>query len=435
MKEFEFRIISYLGSEGMSPQERETLASFQIDVAGIPVTEVYDTIAQTTRPYVNVSLYAIVQWLLVNWWRLRWEPRPNSVSTDWRRAHAVASIGGGFAWPSLEFASDGEFIQVQSEAEIAPDASGIRYLRSVCLDISAAAFEAAVDHLVDQVDSRLVARVPGEVCISELRAELSQERSDPRLSAMCKLQALAGFDPGAAPEDWLESAANLLQRTGRNAGEEIVAALTNMRDGFRAVEDVVEAMRVSPVTISLSGLAFDATVEAARGELPWQKGARCAARIRRLLQISDGPVDNDALGDILGVGLPLQPVRWGGARSLLGGYRNGQADGRISILVNSSRPDSQRFYLARLIGSALVASPDDHVLPVTDTSTALQKFERSFAQELLCPWAELAAFTEEHGLDEEAIAEAAEFFGVSEWLVISTLVNRNKLPRHRLPLC
>jgi len=39
----------------------------------------------------------------------------------------------------------------------------------------------------------------------------------------------------------------------------------------------------------------------------------------------------------------------------------------------------------------------------------------------------LDTFTDEHGTDDEGIASAADYFGVSELLVLSTLVNNGKL--------
>jgi hypothetical protein len=88
--------------------------------------------------------------------------------------------------------------------------------------------------------------------------------------------------------------------------------------------------------------------------------------------------------------------------------------------------------LARLIGAALCSSSEEHVLPVSDAATALQKFERSFAQELLCPWEELDSFTDAHGTGDDGISEAAEHFLVSERVVLSTLVNKGKISRNRL---
>lgn len=64
-----------------------------------------------------------------------------------------------------------------------------------------------------------------------------------------------------------------------------------------------------------------------------------------------------------------------------GGFRNAVAGGRTRIVVTSSHPTSQRFYLARMIGAALVLAPDQHLVPVTTSYSALQKLERSFAQE------------------------------------------------------
>jgi Zn-dependent peptidase ImmA (M78 family) len=69
---------------------------------------------------------------------------------------------------------------------------------------------------------------------------------------------------------------------------------------------------------------------------------------------------------------------------------------------------------------------------VTTGKTALQKVQRAFAQEFLCPFSALDRYTEENGLDEDGISDAAEYFGVSPLLVATTLVNNKKLPRHRL---
>ena len=57
----------------------------------------------------------------------------------------------------------------------------------------------------------------------------------------------------------------------------------------------------------------------------------------------------------------------------------------------------------------------------------MQKFERSFATEFLCPWAELDDAT-----DEDVLEDVAERYGVSPLLVRTSLVNKGKIPRYRL---
>jgi len=164
--------------------------------------------------------------------------------------------------------------------------------------------------------------------------------------------------------------------------------------------------------------------------LPWERGAKAASKLRAERGLGLGPLEDRTLEELLSVGLPLSGA-WKGPRALSGGFQDGVANGRTAILVPSRRPENQRFYLARLIGCALASPSDQRLLPVTSAGTALQKFERSFAQELLCPWAALDAFTDENGIDDEGVAAAAEQFHVSEWLVQSTLVNRGKLSRER----
>jgi len=90
----------------------------------------------------------------------------------------MASIGGGFAWPAIELSSDGAFVQLQLQAEAAPDVAAIRYLRDIATDVPPGDFEAAVDAFADAVQGRLAAPTPEYNTLLELRAELADERAD-----------------------------------------------------------------------------------------------------------------------------------------------------------------------------------------------------------------------------------------------------------------
>lgn len=247
---------------------------------------------------------------------------------------------------------------------------------------------------------------------------------------MCKFQALAGFDPGAAPVEWIQRAMRLADAAG-TTGDEVVAAVPLLRDGLDGVDDTIDAMTASSIDVRLAADFKEPDVAA---ELPWRRGRRLAALFRAHHNLGDEPVPNEFLEQWLDVRLPLPASPDLRERGLAGGYRNAMPKGRTRLLVTTQRIDNQRFYLGRLIGAALDSSPSDHILPVTSADTAFQKFERSFAQELLCPWRALDAYTEEHGTDDEGIAAAADHFVVSEHLILSTLVNNGKLERERLPL-
>ncbi len=429
----DFSILGYLAGSGLEPLERATLASLSIRAgsARIPITEVEDRVAQTVRGHINVPAHSVARWLLANFWRLRWEPERSVVSSDWLQSHTLAAIDGGHAWPGLVFASDGEFVQLRLQAEDAADVAAIRYLRDVTIDVPVTDFEEAVLEFADQVESRVAAVLPKERELALLHEELAEERRDPSQAASCKLQALAGLDPGSASTDWLATAKNLAEELGEVAAEELLAVSPGVPDGLEGILAAVSAMRDAKATVRLDRAALRPTTPVA-GEPPWRRGERLAAEVRARLGLDPGPLPSSRLEELLDAQLPLQQCAWLGTSELSGGYRNGRADGRTALLVPTGHPLGQRFYLARLIGAASQLSSDQRVLAVSKARTALQKLERAFAAEFLCPWRDLDAFTDECGTDDDGIAEAAAHFDVSDRLVLTSLVNKGKVRRSRL---
>ena len=437
MSSLEFKVKVWLPNDLPDPRESETLSSLMITAGDEPLTEVNDVLAHTVRDYIQVPAYLVARWLVLNWWRLRWEPLPVTPTFEWRKAHSMAAISSDYAWPSITFDSDGDFIHVHVRAEPIADVAAVRYLRNVDMRLPARHFEKAVDDLVDVLALRLASRLPNELEFQGLREELREERADPALAHECKLQALAGMHPGTADPSWLTGAIELAKEAGPTSGDEVVAASTTMRDHLVGARRAVAAMRGSPWVVKLAPsvdvpLAMD-------DEMPWQRGRRLAAAFRSKIGVEHGPLATRVLEDLLetkfAASVPSMSGRpTTGDRSLVGGFRDAANHGRTSLLATSSRLTNQRFYVSRLIGAAIVADPADRVLAVSDVGTALQKFERSFAQELLCPWQELDMFTDERGTDEDGVQEAAEHFEVSAYLVISALVNNGKISRNRLPV-
>lgn len=433
MSELHFNIERWLGTSLEDPLERETLAALKITAGpgNIVVTEVQDTLAHTLRDHINVPAYFVARWLLVNWWRLRWEPYRGQTSLDWLHSHSMAAIGGDYAWPELTFSSDGEFIQLRLQPETSADVSALRYISNVSIDIPAPHFEQAVERFLDDVEARVSLRLSDEHELSELRDELRQELGSKPLRTAAKYQAIAGLDPGAASDEWVRGAEALGAEAGVAAAEDMLAAAPSFQDGLEEANRVIAAMRESATRVDLRWAATK-TRPLLPCERPWEQGARLATELRTQIDIAPGPLSRTKLEDLLGTKLPLKKSPWLGKSHLRGGYRNSVTNGRTALLVTNERNDSQRFYLARVIAATLRASDDQHVLPVSDAATALQKFERSFAQEFLCPWEALDAFTDESGTGDDGIADAAAHFEVSEQLVLSTLVNKGKIPRSRL---
>lgn len=429
MSELEFGV-DWLAADLADPRERATLSSLKVLVGAThePITEVHDILARTVRDHVRVPAFLLARWLVVNWWRLRWEPRPEKPNLDWFDAHSWATISGDYPWPAITLSSDGAFVRMEGRAEPIADVATVRYLRPIDVQIPVDDFEVAIDGFAALVEARLASCAPTERELTELIAELREERITPHLAMECRLQALAGFDPGDAPAEWIRGAVALAEASGPIAGDEIIAA--SAETGLECADIALRTMRESPWTVRLERIVDD--VPTPVGELPWQRGRRLAAAARAKLGLpSSGPVSNSVLENLLDTHLPFAVSQPSTPRQLLGAFR--QDEKRSAVAVFNPRRSSQRFYLSRLIGAAILARDTDRVLPVSTVRTAFQKAQRSFAQEFLCPWEDLDDFTDENGVDPEGVAAAAEYFEVSEYVILTALVNNEKISRRHLP--
>lgn len=421
---------TWLESSAIISTEKHALASLSIIADGVPVCELDDLISKTVRPDVRASAYDLALWFTANWWRLRWEPERSTM--DWRLSHQIGAAGAGFAWPSLTFASDGNFILVRNVPTEVTAISPVRYIRNVCLNVRVTSFEAAVDGFVEAVLSRLSGLGCGGSDLSRLAEELREERSDPELSSWRKLEALLGFDPDAAPEELASKLAKEKARIGEGAIDELAAAdqrspldvLHDVETSLAASKWAFRSEAVDKITWDLDGLAC---------ELPW-KMAECAAKAARSAwDLDRGPIDTARLAELLGVPQTAITADYSQITPLAAGYRNGDANGRIGIVLKSPYPENRRFELIRILGDCLIAGRDDHLLPVTKAKTFRQKFQRAFAQEVLCPWADLDGFVGPDEPDDDIIGGAARYFNVSQRLIETTLVNKGRLPRDALP--
>jgi len=94
-----------------------------------------------------------------------------------------------------------------------------------------------------------------------------------------------------------------------------------------------------------------------------------------------------------------------------------------------------RFAVARLLVDYLETADTERLLPATATKTARQKFQRAFAQQLLCRVEDLKTFLDTNQPNDEQIEEAAAMFDISPLLNKTTLVNHGLLDRQAIQEC
>ena len=399
------------------------------------LTRLEDSCGNTVRNRLNACAHTLAGWFAGNWWRLRWEPEtPGSRDdVDWRMSHSMASAGGGFCWPSILFASDGDSIAVASRASRGRVLGPVRYLNEVTTRITAREFEREIDAFMTLLLSRLHSEGFANTELAELWNEVMKERAEAELAQRRRLEAICGYDPGEAPAEIIEMLVADKAGLGGKALEEVAAegrhstaemlrpilALANSKvkpaaGGFRGKMPVLTA-----------GKKHDAKAR------PWQQAAKLAQLARKEWGLGKQTVTNKQLADLMGTKAAVFTDRTKGPTPMPIALRT-STHGNFDVYFDSSWSTSRRFAACRLLDDHIHHTNGGRLIPATHARTSRQQFQRAFAQEFLCPFDSLMEKIRTAQPDDEDIAEAAAHFEVSPLIVRTTFVNKGELDRETL---
>ena len=369
-------------------------------------------------------------WLIDNWWRLRWEPMAaGEVSPEWRLAHELAAIGGGYVWPRLQVWGDDTRVGLASDGDSPQGMNfAVRYLTNAWVFVSADKFEAAVDRFLEQA---VEARSQDRMALRAQLEALKSERSDPDASTWRRLEAQLGYDADEAPDDLVAAAHECIETYGRGGGEEAIAAVRG-ETSIEALKQAVAIAKWSRVACDLRE-AVEAAGHVKRGPevLIWESAEDAAVKVRRELGVAKGPLTNGRLKDLLKLSGEDFRARDESATKLRYGLRLRHEDQkRNAVALDARWPQKRRFELGRTLGDA-IWSGNDALGPMTKAKTRRQKFQRSFAQSLLCPYDDLLTYMNTDCPTDDDLAAAARHFNVSERVVQTLLLNKGTIDRQR----
>ena len=160
------------------------------------------------------------------------------------------------------------------------------------------------------------------------------------------------------------------------------------------------------------------------------QGVSVAALARREWSCGTGPIRTESLAELCDV-----PANWitessDEARAPIPvGFRNVEGNNALNAALKKRHPTGRRFALARIIGDHLVTGEGEDLLPVTDTHTDRQRFQRAFAREFLCPFDALREDLGNRIPDDEFMEDAALRFDVSPVLVRNVFVDNGVVGR------
>jgi len=240
---------------------------------------------------------------------------------------------------------------------------------------------------------------------------------------------LLGSDPEEVPEELLTSIRRSEKEFGAEAVGEVAATsgpsrvlpvLDIFRDHLKRPENLISVPDLNSLREGLTKLRFT--------DAPWQRAEQLASLAREKWSISEGPVPNDRLFELLDSDRVLEASDI----PFAAGVRAPDQPDQFAVSCRARYWVGRRFELVRLIADQITAAPEDRLLPATSAKTGRQKFQRAFASEFLCPYRELKAELGNKFPSDDDIEDMAEKYAVSSLLVRTSLVNKGDLPRDAL---
>ena len=376
-------------------------------------------------PYV--SGYHLAEWLVWNWWRLRWEPRPSVDLTpplDWDLSHRMSDVGAGYLWPNITISCDGFQCDLIAERSRESDTSSFYYLGAPTVTVPAAELEEAVDQFITSVLNLLHTNGITGSNLQTLWNDLTIERNDPELARFRRIEALLGFDPDQIDDERIETWLKDAHLLGENALDELAIGAAT---GMMSAEQIVDATTAAGFDMNAGDalrLNYPLGMQWGQTEA-WRIGVAAANAVRQQIGIPDQPISDLRLADLAGTSdnVIMSDQH---TDSLSWIFRPAQGSSRIAL--RQRRKTGRRFDLARLIGDRLFAesafTPTEPLAPATRSYSYRQKAQRAFAAELLSPW-EAVRDILNYDYSPENQEHVAEHFEVSP-LTVRTLLANNE---------
>ena len=424
---FEFDWQDPRGARG--PEIRATWALLKIYVDDIAVTRIYDPLGRSHREAVFGPLYPLAEWIATHWWFLVSEvecPRTERHATYAER-HSMLYAREGYALPDLEIcpAGDETLLRWRSTRQYR---SRVRFGESGSAVLDAEEVREALAGLVATVKRRLDGQgIEGTLLQEEWEAidEADDEERD-----FCKRVGAMGLDPYALDDDRRALVLTIHESLPMSLAEDFfhlsdADRLKPCRDFLLGVlEDIRHLDTPIPELIRLREEAPRIGVTPSR---PWQQGCAFARDLRCLLGLNGQP-----LSDMEGIARSLRIEPGLLRRAMLDakepplpidGLQGPSPDGSPGFLIAGRSETSRRFTFCRSLFEYLTAPAPDSPTLISPARSDRQKRNRAFAAEFLAPAREIGHRLVGTTVDEEEIAELADGFGVSPWVVTYQIRN------------
>lgn len=383
------------------------------------------------RNAAYLPAYPLALWIVQSWWRLFYEPKPQSNTSEWSATHCMRSSGYGFLWPDVWLQTDGVFMDILARPYIADAEEPIEYFqresRGISLDVMQACFSRFVDNVIERLGHT-------EQNLEKLWREVLHERQSEVLSFQRKIEATLGYYPDELPEQELQALvsngmgkAHLLEALAAFRLSDDEAHITNVNEKI----DALFHFHGIQGRFRLPDLPND-TLSRITPQ-PWELGRTLAHHLRNQTGLT-GKIDNSILMDMLGLShKDFNSHKAETDAPFSFGAKNTDS---YTFTFMKDRIESRRFQAARFIGdycASRLRQQDTDWLILSDSSTFRQKAQRAFGAEFLMPVDMITEYTGGHYTQANVKKVAAEF-EVSPVLAATQLANHKLISASEVEL-
>lgn len=338
--------------------------------------------------------------------------------------HELSSASGDTLLPPFMIYGSGPRVMVAPIIGSGVAWGPIRYLEDRPVTVSAQDFETGVDDFFQTV-LRVCGNHPDANALDHLVGQLARERDDDELAGWRRLEACLGYDPDQAPEAVINAMVDFEARIGETAIDEAAVAAPGAQ-AVETLQSVVAATEASDLVVDFSTIDGLIDPQDLSGRAPWQAAEDAATHLRTVLNLG-ATVSWQDLGDMLRTQWTALKTATATARGLpYAAMAEEDALGRLAVAMGP--PVHRRFELARMIGDRIWTGEQNSFGVVSRARTDRQKFQRAFAQALLCPLEALREVVDVNQPTIEDIDRAARRFLIDRSAVIAVLRNHGYLP-------
>jgi len=398
-----------------APEERATVASLQLCVKGLNVTQ--HLAAGQSADRITISLYGLAEGLVHDWWTI-FGARDRMISLTRYRT--------GYLVPDLRFGFDGAAFEIQAH-QCVYEQPDVRFWAGPSEVLSRAEGEAWLSGLIEDILLRLRQRGLTRTGAALRWQRVMASRRSEAEAIFCEAAGSLGLDPYQIDEgtaDFIEKAETLFDR---EALVEFVSGAGEV-DQSRLLNWVEQMVRHKGFRYRLADLrpVVDETVETVPtrpNEKAWERGYRRARRMRKILALGE----NGRLKSFIDLAKRLGASKGYSLAPSVNGIRALRRDREDGLHIHLRNHGGTReaaaahlFAFARAVGDA-ACFPEPQLAPITELRSAYrQAAGRAFAAEFLAPSDEIEAMR----ADKRDIVTIANEFAVSQQVIENQINNR-----------